>query len=323
MMRSRCIALMTLLVALVSAPAGGLAQTYPDRPVKIVVPIGPAGSYDILGRVRGRSAHPAARSDVHGGEPPRRRHRRGHQGGDIVAARRLHAPGGGLEQHRVQRRASTRTSPMIRSTDLVPVALVLNISYTLVGSNSLPYATPKEIIAAAKKNPGALKLANAGVGTGQHIVGAAFQAIERHQVPGGRRTVDRPLAFPDLLGGRVDLFFDSTPAALAIRQVRSGKGHRHSDGQAKPAGAGGADHDRVRRARLRDRFLDRDLCAGTRRRLPSLRGCSGRSTAAGPEMKPALAKHRRRADGDRRRPSSSDSSGPTMIAGSRSSRTPG
>ena len=51
MMRSRRIALMTLLVALVAAPASSLAQTYPDRPVKIVVPIGPAGSYDILGRL--------------------------------------------------------------------------------------------------------------------------------------------------------------------------------------------------------------------------------------------------------------------------------
>jgi tripartite-type tricarboxylate transporter receptor subunit TctC len=104
--------------------------------------------------------------------------------------------------------------------DLVPVALVLNISYTLVGSPTLPYKTPKEIIAAAKANPGSIKLANAGVGTGQHVVGAAFQAIT------GTKMLEVPyrgssLAFPDLLSGRVDLFFDSTPAALPY--VKSGQ----------------------------------------------------------------------------------------------------
>ena len=57
MMRSRCVVLMAVLFALVFAPAGGVAQTYPDRPVKIVVPIGPAGSYDILGRRCRGSAH--------------------------------------------------------------------------------------------------------------------------------------------------------------------------------------------------------------------------------------------------------------------------
>ena len=104
--------------------------------------------------------------------------------------------------------------------DLVPVALILNISYTLVGSNSLPYSTAKEVVEAAKKNPGGLKVANAGVGTGQHVVGAAFQSIT------GTKMLEVPyrgssLAFPDLLAGRVDLFFDSTPAALPY--VKSGQ----------------------------------------------------------------------------------------------------
>src|SRR5262249_14248719 len=51
MIRSPRIAVSLLLAALVLAPVSSTAQTYPDRPVKIVVPIGPAGSYDILGRV--------------------------------------------------------------------------------------------------------------------------------------------------------------------------------------------------------------------------------------------------------------------------------
>jgi tripartite-type tricarboxylate transporter receptor subunit TctC len=108
-------------------------------------------------------------------------------------------------------------------TDLVPVALVFNISYTLVAANSLPYSTAKEIVDAAKKNPGALKLANAGLGTGQHIVGAAFEKIT------GTKFLDVPYrgsaaAFPDLLAGRVDLFFDSTPAALPYIKGGQAKG---------------------------------------------------------------------------------------------------
>ena len=84
----------------------------------------------------------------------------------------------------------------------------------------LPYSTPKEMIEAAKKTPARFKVANAGVGTGQHVVGAAFQAIT------GTKLLEVPyrgssLAYPDVLGGRVDLFFDSTPAALPY--VKSGQ----------------------------------------------------------------------------------------------------
>ena len=219
MMRSHCVALMALLVALVSAPAGGLAQTYPDRPVKIVVPIGPAGSYDILGRVV------ADQLTRRLGQTFTVENRPG--AGTVVGTKAvISSPPdgytllvGGLSNI-VFNAGLYKNLSYDPLADLAPVALVLNISYTLVGSNGLPYATPKEIIAAARKNPGALKLANAGVGTGQHIVGAAFQAMT------GTKFLEvayrgSSLAFPDLLGGRVDLFFDSTPAALPY--VKSGQ----------------------------------------------------------------------------------------------------
>ncbi len=71
--------------------------------------------------------------------------------------------------------------------------------------------------------PARINLANAGVGTGQHVVGAAFQAIT------GAKMLDVPyrgssLAYPDLLSGRVDLFFDSTPAALPYIKSGQAKG---------------------------------------------------------------------------------------------------
>jgi tripartite-type tricarboxylate transporter receptor subunit TctC len=212
MVRWRHIAVSALLTALVWAPGSGIAQTYPDRPVKIVVPIGPAGSYDILGRVV------ADQLTRRMGQTFTVENRPG--AGTVVGTKAvISSPPdgytllvGGLSNI-VFNAGLYKNLSYDPLADLTPVALILNISYTLVGSNSLPYTTPKEIIAAAKKSPGALKLANAGVGTGQHIVGAAFQAMT------GAKFLEvayrgSSLAFPDLLGGRVDLFFDSTPAAL-------------------------------------------------------------------------------------------------------------
>jgi tripartite-type tricarboxylate transporter receptor subunit TctC len=209
---------MTLLAALVLAPASSAAQTYPDRPVKIVVPVGPAGSYDILGRLL------ADQLTKRLGQTFVVENRPG--AGTVVGTKAVIASPpdgytllvGGLSNI-VFNAGLYKNLSYDPLNDLAPVALVLNISYTLVASKSLPYSTPKEIIAAAKRNPGALKVANAGVGTGQHIVGAAFQAAT------GTKFLEvayrgSSLAFPDLLAGRVDLFFDSTPAALP--HIKSG-----------------------------------------------------------------------------------------------------
>lgn len=105
-------------------------------------------------------------------------------------------------------------------TDFVPIALVYRFSYILIGRKDLPYSTPKEIIEAARKNPGTLNLANAGTGTGQHLVGAAFMkytGAKLLEVP----YKSSPSVFPDLLSGRVDLFFDS--AAAALPHIKSGQ----------------------------------------------------------------------------------------------------
>jgi tripartite-type tricarboxylate transporter receptor subunit TctC len=211
--------------ALLTALALGLvcgaarAQGYPDHAVKIVVPIGPSGSYDILGRlVADQLSKRLKQTFVVENRPG---------GGTIVGTKAVIASEpdgytllvGGLSNV-VFNAGLYKNPPYDPLKELVPVALVLNISYTLVGSPNLPYKTPKEIIEAAKKNPGSIKLANAGVGTGQHVVGAAFQSMT------GTKFLEVPyrgsaLAFPDLLASRVDLFFDSTPAAMP--HVKSGQ----------------------------------------------------------------------------------------------------
>ena len=217
-------ALVALLLACSPAlPASvAVAQTYPDRAVKIIVPIGPAGSYDLVGRVLADSLSKRLGQSVVVENRP--------GAGTIVGTQAVIASPpdgytllvGGLSNI-VFNAGLYKKLAYDPLADLVPVALVLNISYTLIGAKDLPYASPKEVIEAAKKNPGGLKLANAGVGTGQHLLGAAFMKIT------GTKMLEVPYrgssaVFPDLLGGRVDLFIDSTPAAIPYIKNGQAKG---------------------------------------------------------------------------------------------------
>jgi tripartite-type tricarboxylate transporter receptor subunit TctC len=195
------------------------AQSYPTRPVRIVVPIGPAGSYDIVGRLL------ADQLTKRLGQSFLVENRPG--AGAIIGTQAVvtSPPDGytlliGGLANMVFNAGLYKNLPYDPLNDLVPVALVFNISYTLVGSNDLPYGTPKEIIAAARKNPGGLNVAHVGNGSGQHIFSAAFRKIT------GTTLVEvsyrgSAAAFPDLIAGRINLFFDSTPAALPY--VKSGQ----------------------------------------------------------------------------------------------------
>jgi tripartite-type tricarboxylate transporter receptor subunit TctC len=221
--RSTLLPAALLAMAALACPLSSAgAQTYPDRPIKIIVPIGPAGSYDIVGRLLADQLSKRLGQSVIVENRP--------GAGTIVGTQAvINSPPdgytllvGGLSNI-VFNAGLYQKLPYDPINDLTPVALVFNISYTLVATKDLPYSTPKELIAAAKKDPGALRLANAGIGTGQHIMGAAFMKLT------GTNLQEIPYrgsaaAFPDLLAGRVDLFVDSTPAALPYIKSGQAKG---------------------------------------------------------------------------------------------------
>src|SRR5712691_2562099 len=221
-MTSFCAAGLVLAAILLVPGRPATAQSYPDRPVKIVVPVGPAGSYDIVGRLLADQLSKRLGQSVIVENRP--------GAGTIVGTQAvINAPAdgytllvGGLSNI-VFNVGLYKNLPYDPLSDLVPVALVFNISYALVGTKDLPFSTPKEVVEAAKKNPGKLTLANIGVGTGQHIVGAAFMKIT------GTQLLEVPYrgpaaAYPDLLSGRVDLFFDSLPSALPYITSGQAKG---------------------------------------------------------------------------------------------------
>ena len=200
---------------------------------------------------------------------------------------------------------STRSSPTTRSTTSFRSRWSSTFPTRWSARRTCPTRTPRRMIEAARKNPGALKLANAGIGTGQHIVGAAFMSLT------GTKFLEVPYrgsaaAFPDLLSGRVDLFFDSTPAALPYVKSGQAKGIGYPDRETKSADSRCADHDGIGRAQSRNRFLDRIVRArqdaARRDRAPA---ASDRAVAA--RTQAALRRQRRRTHGASRRSAQSPS----------------
>src|SRR4051812_259423 len=209
---AKLLAICAVLVALPALCASAQAQSYPTHPVKIVVPTGPGGSYDIIARLL------ADQLQKRMGQAFVIENRIG--AGTVLgtqAAAAAPADGytlvvGGLSNI-VFNAGLYKKLPYDPLKDLVPVAMMYTLSYILVGSKELPQKTAAEIIAAPKRKPDSISLANAGTGTGQHLMGVAFQKFA------GIKLLDVPYrgasaVYPDLLSGRVDLFFDSVAAAL-------------------------------------------------------------------------------------------------------------
>ena len=212
----------TIALALLLVGAGARAQTYPDRPVKIIVPIGPGGSYDLVGR------HLADVLSRRMGQTFVVENKPG--AGTVVgtqAASQSDPDGytlvmGGLSNMAFNSALYSKLgyNPL---KDFVPVALVYRFGYVMVGRKDLPQAKLQDIVAAAKASPGSISVATAGVGTGQHLVAAAFMkaaGVKLLEVP----YKGSPPAFTDLLAGRIDLFFDSIAAALPYVQSEQVRG---------------------------------------------------------------------------------------------------
>src|SRR3954451_8571573 len=206
------------LAAVACAPAKAQSP-YPSHPVKIIVPIAPGGSYDLVGR------YLADALSKRMGQAFFVENRPG--AGTVVgtqAAAQAEPDGytllvGGLSNMAFNSALYSKLGydPL---KDFTPVALVYKFGYVMVGRKDLPHARLQDIVASAKTAPGSITVATAGVGTGQQLTAAAFMkaaAVKFLEVP----YKGSPPAFTDLLAGRIDLFFDSIAAGLPY--VRAGR----------------------------------------------------------------------------------------------------
>ena len=200
-----------LSLVLLAAPAG--AQTYPDRTVKIIVPQPPGGGFDTVARIL---------ADRLGACWARASWSRTASGaGTLVgteAAAKAPADGytlllGGLSNIALNPGLYAKL-PYDPLKDFTPIGLAVTWSYTLVARKDLPYKDLKELIAFARANPEKITFASAGKGSGQHIAMAVTAQLAgvklTHVAYKGAQA-----AYQDILGGRVDLFFDISSTARA------------------------------------------------------------------------------------------------------------
>jgi tripartite-type tricarboxylate transporter receptor subunit TctC len=119
------------------------------------------------------------------------------------------------------------------ATDFIPITLVASFSYCLVARRDLPQSTLAELLAYARANPGKLNMATGGTGSGQHVAAVMLRRL------GNIQMVEIPYkgaqaAYTDLVGGRVDLFFDNTTTAQPLIEA----------GRIKPIATSGSQRDK-------------------------------------------------------------------------------
>jgi tripartite-type tricarboxylate transporter receptor subunit TctC len=202
-----------LSVGLLGAAGTALAQQYPNKPIKLVVPFPPAGATDVLGRAIAQKLSEGL------GQPVVVENRPGAGstiGTDLVAKA---APDGYtllLASGSIAIAANLYNKlgfDVIKS--FVPISMVGHVPHMLVVHPSVPANSVKELIALAKTRPGQLNAASQGNGTLSHL------ELEMFKIATGADIMHVPYkgsgqVMPDLLAGNVSVFFDSVPSSLPM-----------------------------------------------------------------------------------------------------------
>jgi tripartite-type tricarboxylate transporter receptor subunit TctC len=195
-----------------------LAQDYPSRPVRVIVPFAPGGSADVFGRfVAQRLQEALGQSFVVDNRPG---------GGSVIGTDAVAkaAPDGYtllvMSNTHTVNESLIPNKPFVLMRDFVPVAPINYSDLVLVAKAGLPANTLKELIAAAKARPGGMSYASSGPGTPYHMAGELFKAmagISIVHIPyrgsAGART--------DVLGGQLEMMFDAIPTMS--EQIKAGK----------------------------------------------------------------------------------------------------
>ena len=200
-------AILGLLLAAIAAPAA--AQSWPTKPVRIVVPFGAGGPADVYARIIGNELGEALKQQFIIDNRPGA----GALIGTDIAAKA--APDG----YTLLMMSNTHTTnetllanrPYVLLRDLVPVAPVNSSDLVMVVHPSVPAKTLAELIALAKKEPGKLAYASSGPGTPYHMAGELFKSMSGtdilhvpHKGSGEARS--------DVMGGHVQMMFDAVTA---------------------------------------------------------------------------------------------------------------
>ena len=207
------------LFLLAGVTNSALAQSWPSRQVRLVIPFAPGGGADIAGRVIGQELSDVLKQPViienrtgaGGTIAPNNVAKSPPDGYSMVMG---HLGGIAIAPHLY------KDLPFDPIKDLSPVTLCVNGLSVLVVNPDLPVKTVGELIAYAKANPSKLSFSSAGSGTDTHLAGELFKTMT------GTSMVHVPYkggapALVDLLAGRVQLAFASV--ATTITSIQAGK----------------------------------------------------------------------------------------------------
>ena len=212
------LALALLAPAMAQTPPAGTAQTWPDRPVKLVVSFAPGGVHDTLARVLQPKLTDAL------GQPIVVENRPG-AGGNIAAeAVAKSAPDGST--FLVASEAIATNGYLYGSLaydpykDLAPVAKLADYPMALIVNPAVPATTVKELLAIASAKPGSLSYGSAGIGTSGHLAGELLNSAEKVSLVHVPYKGGAP-ALADLVAGRIQVMFLSV--SLSAPQARQGR----------------------------------------------------------------------------------------------------
>ncbi|MBL8384012.1 MAG: tripartite tricarboxylate transporter substrate binding protein [Burkholderiales bacterium] len=208
-----------LAAALAACAPGATAQgSYPDRPIRMVVPFPPGGALDVLGRqVADRMAKNMNAQFVIENRPGAT----GHVGGEAVAKA---VPDG----YTILFGASSThaVSPNVLKglkydaiEDFAPISLAATVHNVLVVHPSVPAGNVREFIDHARANPGKLSFGSSGVGSNLHLAGELLKLTGKFDMV--HVPYSSPQVIPDLLSGRIQVMVDNLPPV--IQHIRAGK----------------------------------------------------------------------------------------------------
>ncbi len=207
-----------LCAGILLAPLVALAQTYPSKPVRIMVGANAGGGTDIIARMLAEKMADGLKGSFVVENKPG-------ASNTIAADLTAKAPADG---HTLL--VATNTGQAIAPhllklgfdpiKDLTPVALIVTVPNVLVASPAVTATNVKELVAHMKAKPDDVKYGSSGVGSTQHIAGEGFN------LAAGVKSIHVPYkgssqAHLDLIAGNIQIMFDTTSSAMG--QIKAGK----------------------------------------------------------------------------------------------------
>jgi len=215
--RRRLLSLAAVAAALPAAARMARAQSYPARPVRLIVGLAAGGGQDIVARLLAQwLSERLGRQFIVENRPG--------ASGNLALEAVAGAPPDGhtlalLGVNNAINASLTSKPGFEFLRDIVPIAGIMRVPLVIVVHPSFPAATVPEFIAYAKANPGKINFGSGGVGTSIHLSGELFKLMtgtDMLHVPyrGGA------LALNDLIGGQLQVMFDTMPESIGF--IRAG-----------------------------------------------------------------------------------------------------